>query len=68
MSKFSKQYPDFAAVERHVRRAQAERAVAIGTWIAGALVGLARGTRGLFTRPAPARRGGRLVARASLGR
>lgn len=66
---FSKRHPDFAAIERHIHRAHAERSVAIGTWIADALAGAATATRRLFSTPAPkARHRGRLVAKASVPR
>ena len=50
-SNFKKQYPEFASIERHIRRAHAERSVMIGTWIAEAIVGAARSLKGLFTGP-----------------
>jgi hypothetical protein len=71
MSNFKKKYPEFAAIEHHIRRAHAERAAMIGTWLAQAIVDGARGLRGLFAGPdAPVRRGpGRkLVVRASVTR
>ena len=64
---FRKDYPDFASIERHIRRAHAERAIAIAAWIAEAIVGTTRTVRGLFAR-APARRNGRLVVRTSVPR
>jgi hypothetical protein len=67
---FRKDYPDFASIERQIRRAQAERAAVLGTWIAEAIVHAARTVRGLFGRstPAPARRPGRLLVRTSVPR
>jgi hypothetical protein len=67
-SRFSKQYPEFASIEKHIRRAHAERSVAIATWIAEAILGAAGAVRKLVSRaPAPARRG-RLVVRVSAPR
>ena len=67
-SNFSKRYPEFASIENHIRRAQAERAVTIANWIADAVVASVNATRGLFLRgpakPAPAR----LIVKASLPR
>lgn len=68
MSNFRKLYPDFAAVERHIQRAQAERAAMVGTWIAEAIVSVVHGVRRLFATPAPARRSRPLVVRASIPR
>ena len=68
---FKKQYPEFASIEHHIRRAHAERAVMIGTWIAEALVGGVRTLRGLFAGPdvrVKRRPRGKLVVRASLTR
>jgi len=70
-SNFKKQYPDFAAIEHHIRRAHAERAVALGTSIAEAIVSGARALRGLFAgSDSPVQRGprGKLVARTSAAR
>ena len=69
-SNFKRQHPDFASIENHIRRAHAERAVVIGTWIAEAIVGVARSLKGLFAGPdarAPAKRRPRakLVVRTS---
>jgi len=44
---FATQYPDFAAVEKQVRRAQAQRAVAIATMIADGISATIRGARRL---------------------
>ena len=43
---FKTDYPEYAAIEHHVRRAHAERAVAIASLLAGFLARVA----GLFTR------------------
>ena len=40
---FKDTYPDFAAIEGHIRRARAERSVAVATMITNALVGIGRG-------------------------
>lgn len=68
-SDFSQRYPEFAAVEENIRRAQAERAVVIGTWFADAIVGAYQGIRGLLSRsaatPLP---NTRMVVKASLPR
>jgi hypothetical protein len=45
--RFATQYPDFAAVEKQVRRAQAQRAVAIATLIADGITATIRGVRRL---------------------
>ena len=68
-SNFSKQYPQFASIEKHIRRAHAERSAAVGTWFAEIIVGGVRAIQGLLSRPAhaPARRQ-RLVARTSAQR
>ena len=68
-SSFSKQYPEFATIEKHIRRAHAERSVAIGTWIADMILGTVKAVRGLVARPAPARaRRQRLIVRTSAQR
>ena len=67
MNRFSQQYPDFAAIERHIRRAQAERAVAIASALANAIVATVRGIRrlaGASPAPAPRAANKRLVVRA----
>ena len=68
MSKFRKEFPDFAAIERHVRRAHAERAVTIAAWIADAIVGTTRGIRDMFGAPPVVRGPRRLVVRTSAPR
>jgi glutamate-1-semialdehyde aminotransferase len=47
MSTFSTRYPDFAAVEKQVRRAQAQRSVAIAAMIAESVMATMRGLRRL---------------------
>ena len=39
---FAKTYPDFAAIEGHVRRARVERSLAIAQMIAGAAAAIGR--------------------------
>lgn len=67
-SQFRSEYPDFAAIERHIRRAHAERAVAVATLIAEAVAGAIKGTRSLFARPRPQARRRGLVVRAAVPR
>ena len=62
-SSFRKQYPDFASIEQQIRRAHAERQVAIATAFANGIVSAVRGIGQYFapkaprTVPAPAHRG-----------
>jgi len=42
---FKNEYPDFAAVEDHIRHARAERAVAIASWLSGAVLAVGRGLK-----------------------
>jgi len=44
---FKNEYPEYATIEEHVRRARAERAVAVGHFFADAIVGAARAVKGL---------------------
>ena len=44
---FKDTYPDFAAIESHIRRARAERAVALAQVFAGAIIAAGRGLRSL---------------------
>jgi hypothetical protein len=44
---FKEDYPEFSAIERHIRRAHAERSVAIAHAIAGFLAIVGRGIRKL---------------------
>ena len=46
---FKSTYPDFAAIEGHIRNARAERSVAIAQFLAGAVVGTMRGLRNVGT-------------------
>ena len=43
--KFKDQYPDFAAIEQHIRRARAERQVAIATFFVDAILATGRGLK-----------------------
>jgi hypothetical protein len=63
MSSFRKRHPDFASIENHIRRAQAERAVAIASTIANAIVAAMKGIGQVFAGKPAARtaRGGILV-------
>jgi hypothetical protein len=68
---FKSRYPDFAAIERQVRQARAERAVAIATACADAIMAAGRVLRRLAAAAAPAlKRGPRgvLVVKASVPR
>jgi hypothetical protein len=42
---FKTQYPDFASIENHIRRARAERSVAVAHWIVGLIEAIGRGFR-----------------------
>ena len=57
-SSFKNRYPDFASIEQHIRRAHAERQVAIATAFADAILGTIRGQGQVFagktSAPAPA--------------
>jgi len=44
---FANDYPDYKAIEHHIRRARAERSVAIATWLANAVLGLSGGIKRL---------------------
>ena len=45
--RFKDQYPDFASVEEHIRRARAERAVAIATYLSSFVVATVKGLKRL---------------------
>lgn len=66
---FKTEYPDFAPVAQHIRRAQAERSVAIAVALADAIVAATAAVRRL-TGFAPAAAHGRkpLVVKANLAR
>lgn len=68
---FKTKYPDFAAIEHLVRRAQAERAVALATTFADAIFAVTRGLRrlaGAVTPTLQRGRSGALVVKASVPR
>ncbi len=68
---FKSRYPDFAAIERHVRQARAEQAVAIATAGADAIMAAVRGLTRLAAAAVPAlKRGskGAIVVKASIPR
>jgi len=44
---FRTEYPEYSAIEEHIRRARAERSVAIAHMIAGAVEAAVRGLRQL---------------------
>ena len=44
---FRTEYPEYSAIEEHIRRAHAERSVAIANMIAEAIAAVARGFRQL---------------------
>jgi hypothetical protein len=46
---FKNEYPEFAVIERQIRIARAERAAAIGSLLAGAVLGTIRGLKHLGT-------------------
>ena len=47
MSNFSKRYPEYASIEKHIRRANAERSVAIAHMLANAVAASIRGVKRL---------------------
>lgn len=44
---FKEKYPDFAVIERHIKRAQAERSVAVAQLFANGIMAIGRGLRKL---------------------
>jgi hypothetical protein len=44
---FKDTYPDFAAIEKHIKKARVERSVAIAQFFAASLMSLGRGLRSL---------------------
>jgi hypothetical protein len=46
---FRNNYPEYAAIEEHIRRARAERSVAIAHMLANAIESTTRGIRRLVT-------------------
>jgi hypothetical protein len=64
---FRKRYPDFAAIEQHIRRAHAERQVAIAAAFADAIIGAVRGIGRLFSaKPATRTAAGRVPVEATV--
>ncbi len=45
---FKTEYPEYASIEEHIRRARAERSVVIATLFANAVVSIGRGVSKLF--------------------
>ena len=46
---FSNQYPDYAVIESHIRRARAERSVAVAQAFVGMVDGVVRGVKRLVS-------------------
>jgi hypothetical protein len=44
---FKDTYPDFAAIEKHIKKAHVERSVALAQFFAASLMSLGRGLRSL---------------------
>jgi phosphate/sulfate permease len=44
---FKQNYPDFAAIEKHIHKARVERSVAVAEWLAAAIVSFSRGLKNL---------------------
>ncbi len=64
---FKTTYPEYAAIEEHIRRARIERSIAIAHAIAGFVDAVGRGTRRLvdaMSAGAPAKADRRAIARA----
>ena len=53
--RFSKLYPEYATIEQHIRRAQAERQVVIANAVANGIAGAIRGIGRLFAAKGSAR-------------
>ena len=53
---FKHEYPDYAAIEAHIRRARIERSVVVSQMIVDALTAVGRGLKRLVSRPATVRR------------
>ena len=45
---FRTEYPDYAAIEKHIVRARAQRSVAIANMLANAVMTVVRGIRRIF--------------------
>jgi hypothetical protein len=66
---FKTRHPDFASIENHIRRAHAERQVAIASTLAEGIVAAIRGVGRLFGNQAVERtRAGTVVVKATLPR
>ncbi len=64
---FRTEYPDYAAIEQHIRRARAERAVVIAHLFADAIMFVTNGLRALVGVRAPQRNPkGALLVKASV--
>jgi hypothetical protein len=44
---FKTEYPDYATIETHIRRARLERSVALAQFLADAIVGTAKGLKNI---------------------
>ena len=53
---FKHEYPDYAVIEAHIRRARIERSVVVSQMIVAAITGVGRGLKWLVARVATARR------------
>ena len=53
---FKHEYPDYAAIEAHIRRARIERSVAVSRMVVDAITAVGRGFKWLVSRAATARR------------
>ena len=68
-SNFKTRHPDFASIENHIRRAHAERQVAIASMMAEGIVAAVRGIGRFFgNQPVKRTRAGTVVVKASLPR
>lgn len=65
-TRFSKQYPDFAAIEQQIRRAHAERQVAVATAFADGIFALVRNIGRIFAdKPAARTASGRVPVKVT---
>ena len=53
---FKHEYPDYAAIEAHIRRARIERSVALSQMIVAGITATGRGLKWLFSLARPAKR------------
>ena len=53
---FKHEYPDYAVIEAHIRRARIERSVVVSQMIVDAITGVGRGLKWLVSRATAARR------------